>query len=455
MNLIFKTYLLQEKRRFTNWIAQHFIYFLAGIVLFLSLGTACVYVMKSFLEPVYDLMNQAHSLLELKFILISLSLSCSGISAIVLLIQLVISHVKENTYNKMLRNYGVSLVKRHALIFINDWLKIVILSLIIQMMIFGSSLFVLTQYLFHLVFILFLQTILSTSILLSGILMIQIITRFLFKRIISITALVAMLYLSYTNQSIITPFNIMGVFGIQINFLHLILLATTVSSFIVFCLHFHQNDKKPLGPWTLFEFLPCSLLFKQFKEVMRLKDFWFNLGLILTVVLLLKHYLPQYLNDDMILSLMNVVPSMLCIYLYAQIKDSRLLFQLNQTKISIIYGSVFIVSMFIYTFGLLILSLLVPDLIYQVKGNLVLIFLSVSVFKFLGLCFPLNYKDSQQEQTMIAGISLLFIPLVLVGQEVQNIIKLSLLSLQVFMVLGVFILNAAELLVLKSKIYGT
>lgn len=453
MKLILHTYLLQIRRKCTDLLSKHAVIALVlGIALFILLASSSL-ILKASLITVLEIINDIEDLADLVYVFSSLAFASSAIVIVLAILRIIIAEDQDNTYFKMLRNYDVSSIQIETLRFMIQVFYLFTMGLLINLMVFLPSLLELKQYRLNIALILILQCLFAALFVESALRLIHILLRFLFKRWISVGVLCASLYYAYTNLEIIHPLNLWGYLYTDNFSVILVISILLLIGLLIYTLSFSEPYDKHPQTYIIGRLIPDTIWFKHLKETIRLKDFWFNSLLIFGIMFLIAGFKNELFSDPVVIQMFILVPSMHAIYGYSQIKDSINLYRSTKISILIIYLSTLISWMIIYSMHLIIIYLFVPDIKSEFAYQFALLCLLASAFKLVGLLFPLNYKDSQQQQIIISSISLLIIPCVLIGMEVKKYFNMDQWGMTLIYLVGTIICILLELWSLRKLMH--
>lgn len=425
MRLIIKTYGLQVRRTVQEVFQKHLIVVLGSLFSVVCLSVVSAIIIKELIKPAIDIINDFNAMDDMSAILGSFAFTCSGVVGVIMIIKMVISDNQDDTYLKMLRNYGVSQMKRQSMKFIIDIFYLLSLSYLIIGMIFGPSLLILKQFQWRFILVMSVQTLWSSIFILTMVNLIQIATRFILARWISIGLIGVSLFYGFKYVGLCHPLNLFAYIYQTSHEWYYLAIICSLMLLCWFMLSFKLGDKEPQGTWLHFPWIPNHLLFKQMKETLRMKDFWFNTLLISAIVLSIYWKQAGLLNDEIVLGIIVVLPSMQSIYTFAQLNDSVLLYRNAKVATHSVYLSGLLSVCIIYCVQFLLLLGLIEPLGHIFRSQWGLVLLCCSVFKCVGLVFPLHYQDSRHHQMIISALSLLILPVVLIVVELQKHITIT------------------------------
>lgn len=454
MSLVLKTYLLQQKRKVGNLFKDHTLMVLVVLGTVAILLVASAIILKEMLVPSLEVINDIEEWRELSPIAASLAFSSSAIVAILYMIRMLIADGQDDVYQAMLANYNVPLLIRHGLDYLSNITYLIGLGFLLSAIMFWPSLMSLKAHQASLISILTLQLIWASCFIEAVLRLVHVISRYILQRWVSIAALAAALYVSYKHIQIVHPFNLMAFISIEVSIGLLLIFLVLLVFLTIYVLSFEGKKQRSNQTLVLFSFLPNTIWFKHFKETIRLKDFWFNTLLINAIIGLILIYKPELLDDFVVLKIIVVVPTMQAIYTYAQSKESVLIYQANKTSIGSIYLSSIISILIIYIIQIVLMGIYLSDIKTIFMGQVPLIILCLSLFKVIGLWFPLNYKDSKNQQIIISSLSLLLLPIVLIVIEVQKALKLTIGIINIIYLVIALVVQIIEYNTLKRDIYA-
>lgn len=453
MKLILKTHYIQIRRRIHTTCKHMPIVMLCAIVSVLILAYSSSLILKEMLLPVIEVINSFDNLLEAHSVLVSLCFSISAVVGVIMMLKFLISDSSQNQYLKMLDNYGVSLFKRQALMFISESVFLMIVSVVALGIIYMGVFVLLKKFKLVILVLLGLQLIWSVVFLQVFVFMTQIVSRFILKRWVSLFILAMSIYFAYNNMTVMNPLNLMAYFLYQKQSFKLFLSFIILFVLTVYALNFDLFEGKRPKIWPLFEILPTNVYFKSLKETLRLKDFWFNNSVLAIVGYWIVYHRAGLLNDPVILKMILIVPTMSAIYVCSQRKDSNSFYKMAKLTFWKVYLSGVFSAALIYGIQYLIMYLFVESLHSIIIDNLLLVMLSISVFRMVGFIFPLHYKDSKKEQYIVAALSLLIIPIVLVVLEIKKVMFISPMIENMICLILIVIINMIELICHKKVLY--
>ncbi len=439
--IIARTYLKQCRRFVSSSMKQYGSYIIMGVLVSVALLFSMSIILENMLGEMLEIIL-VDGTVDMRISLLK-TLIFSGYCIVLVsyLIALVFGFTKQSQFDKMLRNYGVSLFQRNVLSSLGRTLTLSLVSIIMTTSLLGMSMRHLDYEMIQtLVLGLIIQIPLTLFILETLYPTIYTIL-FAFGPTVSVGLLVTIVgiysWFSYSNSE----FWQLSSYWIDLNLFGLIILIV----FIVWYLFIQSFDyrKSTSGGRILFgRIIPTTLMGKVMKEMLRHKEAQLNMSLMILVCGLIKVYKPTLLYSPMNASLMLMMPCMQAIYTYSQF--DQCLFLLRRTKLSSmrVYMEHFVGCILVVVFQMALLMMIEP---YLRDGLSLSLGLAMVFFMLVGKYFPLNDQKQFNSTIVIVVLMLAIIPTILLVLELKRMFELTSLEMSLLMIVCITVMKGATL----------
>ena len=420
MSAIVQCYLSQLKRKFQLTFKRNtLLCLLLGLAACLLLMSVA-YIVSELLGPIIEMMHESNDEVMIENFMRSLSFAVSILAFVTHAAFVLVGNSTQNQYDKMLRNYQVSILHRNLFFALKHILFVILIALILSSVLFLPSILIKNYDVIALIVMMVVQIVFFSVVLESVNRLLLILFGTLLNQFTY--SFCAFMYFKWVYGSMevwhLTSFSLEFVrFSVGIVQLA-VLVALAILFFYVLSFEIHRESSNL--QILRFRYLPNTLSFKTLKELGRHQEALLNSVFLVVLVLGLRVFKQDILRHTALKDFLLMMPCMQAIYTYSSLDDTLTL--LKAVKVSAL--KVFLSSSFAaYLIVLFHLLIVVPLLNREVVDLLPLVpqILFTSHFlMLLGLYFPLHKNHSSSNSMMVVVLVLGCIPAFIVFNELKT-----------------------------------
>lgn len=416
-------------------------YIIMGVLVSLALLFSMSIILENMLGEMLEMILLDGTPEMRKSLLKTLIFAGYCIALVSYLIALVFGFTKQSQFDRMLRNYDVSLFQRNILSSLGRVGTLSIVSVIMSASLLGMSLRHLDHDMIKTLILSLLIQIPLTLLILETLYPSVYSILAPFGHTLNVAVLIGIVgvysWYSYNHSELwhLSSFWVgLSVFGIML----LVVMIHWYLFIQSFDFRRHNLQLRILLGWRL----PTTLIGKVMKEMLRHKEAQLNMSLMILVCIVIKVYKPTLLYNPMNASLMLMMPCMQAIYTYAQF--DQCLFLLRRSKLSAmrIYSAHFIACILVVLFQMGMLLVIEP---YLRDGLSLTLCLAMVFFMLIGKYFPLNDQKQFNSTIVIVVLMLAIIPTILFVLELNRKFELTQLESNLLMVVAIVLMKGAML----------